>query len=77
MLLFGLLLGSNGIGLLHPQLLGAGLEVIVALSMAVILFEGSLNLELRHLGQVSGSLQNLVTLGALLTLLGGGWQLTG
>jgi NhaP-type Na+/H+ or K+/H+ antiporter len=71
LLLFGILLGSDGINVLHPQLLGAGLEVIVALSTAVILFEGGLNLELRELGRVSGSLRNLVTLGTLITLLGG------
>lgn len=72
LLLLGILLGSDGIGILHPQLLGTGLEVIVALSTAIILFEGGLNLELRHLGRVSGSLRNLVTLGTLVTLLGGG-----
>lgn len=72
LLLFGILLGKDGVGLLHPQLLGAGLEVIVALSTAVILFEGGLNLELRDLGRVSGSLRNLVTLGTLITLIGGG-----
>ena len=72
LLLFGILIGSDGIGLLHPQLLGTGLEVIVALSTAVILFEGGLNLELRDLGRVSGSLRNLVTIGTLVTLVGGG-----
>lgn len=72
LLLLGILLGSDGIGVLHPQVLGTGLEVIVALSTAVILFEGGLNLELRHLGRVSGSLRNLVTLGTLVTLIGGG-----
>jgi NhaP-type Na+/H+ or K+/H+ antiporter len=60
------------LGLLHPHDLGVGLEVIVALSVAVILFEGGLNLELRDLDKVSGSLRNLVTLGTLITLLGGG-----
>ena len=72
LLMFGILLGPDGFGLLHPQALGVGLEVIVALSVAVILFEGGLNLELRELGKVSGSLRNLVTLGTLITLLGGG-----
>ncbi|MBD1809416.1 cation:proton antiporter [Microcoleus sp. FACHB-SPT15] len=72
LLIFGILLGPDGFGLLHPQALGVGLEVIVALSVAVILFEGGLNLELRELGKVSGSLRNLVTLGTLITLLGGG-----
>lgn len=72
LLIFGIILGRDGLGLLHPQQLGVGLEVIVALSVAVILFEGGLNLELRDLGKVSGSLRNLVTLGTLITLLGGG-----
>lgn len=72
LLLFGILLGPDISGVLHPNLLGTGLEVIVALSVAVILFEGGLNLELRDLGEVSGSLRNLVTLGTLITLIGGG-----
>ncbi len=71
LLLLGILLGSDGIGLLHPNLLGMGLEVIVALATAIILFEGGLNLDLRELGRVSVSLQLLVTLGTLITLLGG------
>ncbi|MGK7897252.1 MAG: cation:proton antiporter, partial [Xenococcus sp. (in: cyanobacteria)] len=72
LLLLGILLGSDGIDLLHPNELGVGLEVIVALAVAVILFEGGLNLELRELGKVSGSLRNLVTLGTLITLVAGG-----
>jgi NhaP-type Na+/H+ or K+/H+ antiporter len=72
LLIFGIFLGPDGLGILHPQKLGVGLEVIVALSVAVILFEGGLSLELRDLGKVSGSLRNLVTLGTLITLLGGG-----
>ncbi|MBD1912024.1 cation:proton antiporter [Leptolyngbya sp. FACHB-16] len=72
LLSFGILLGNDGLDIVHPQLLGNGLEVIVALSVALILFEGGLNLELRRLSQVSGSLRNLVTIGTLITLVGGG-----
>ncbi|MCD8488056.1 MAG: cation:proton antiporter [Desertifilum sp.] len=72
LLLFGILLGSDGLNLVHPHQLGIGLEVIVALAVALILFEGGLNLELRELGKVSGSLRNLVTIGTLITLIGGG-----
>jgi NhaP-type Na+/H+ or K+/H+ antiporter len=72
LLLFGILLGTSGLHLLHPQQLGQGLEVIVALSVAIILFEGGLNLSLKELSHVSGSLRNLVTLGTLITLVGGG-----
>lgn len=72
LLLFGILLGSDILDVLHPQDLGIGLEVLVALSVAIILFEGGLNLELRELDKVSGSLRNLVTIGTLITLIGGG-----
>jgi len=72
LLIFGIVLGGDGLDWLHPQSLGVGLEVIVALSVALILFEGGLNLELRQLSTVSGSLRNLVTIGTLITLLGGG-----
>ncbi len=72
LLLFGILLGADCFDVLHPHHLGVGLEVLVALSVAIILFEGGLNLELRQLGKVSGSLRNLVTIGTLITLIGGG-----
>ncbi|MBD1934753.1 MULTISPECIES: cation:proton antiporter [Cyanophyceae] len=72
LLLFGILLGPDGLSVLHPNQLGTGLEVMVALCVAIILFEGGLNLELKEMGKVSGSLRNLVTLGTLITLLGGG-----
>jgi len=72
LLLFGVLLGPSAIGLLYPDRLGAGLDVLVSLLVAIILFEGGFNLELRDLGRVSGSLRNLVTIGTLITLLGGG-----
>ncbi|BBA79796.1 Na+/H+ antiporter [cyanobacterium endosymbiont of Rhopalodia gibberula] len=72
LLLFGILLGPDVLNFLYPHQLGVGLEVLVALSVAIILFEGGLSLELRDLGKVSGSLQNLVTIGILVTLIGGG-----
>ncbi|AFZ43203.1 sodium/proton antiporter, CPA1 family [Halothece sp. PCC 7418] len=71
LLLIGIALGSDGLNLLHPSELGVGLEVIVALLVAIILFEGGLNLELRDLGKVSSSLRNLVTIGTGITLFGG------
>ncbi|WP_353929076.1 cation:proton antiporter [Okeanomitos corallinicola TIOX110] len=71
LLLLGILLGADGVGLLHPHLLGTGLEVIVSLATAIILFEGGLKLDLKEMGRVSVSLQLLVTLGTLITLIGG------
>ncbi|MBC1224817.1 sodium:proton antiporter [Nostoc sp. UCD121] len=70
LLLFGILLGRDGFDFLDPSLLGVGLEVLVSLLVAVILFEGGLNLQLGELKEVSTSLRNLVTLGVLITLTG-------
>jgi NhaP-type Na+/H+ or K+/H+ antiporter len=72
LLLFGILLGRDGFDFLNPSLLGIGLEVVVSLSVALILFEGGLNLQLGELKEVSSSLRNLVTLGVLITLTGAG-----
>lgn len=72
LLIFGIALGVDGLAVLHPSELGVGLEVLVALAVAIILFEGGLNLQLKELNEVSGSLRNLVTFGTLLTLFGGG-----
>ena len=72
LLIFGIALGTDGLGWIAPQTLGTGLEVIVSLCVALILFEGGLNLELKEVGKVSGSLRNLITIGTFITLVGGG-----
>lgn len=72
LLLLGIGMGPDGLGWIHPQVLGVGLEVMVSLCVALILFEGGLSLDLKALGQVSTSLQNLVTFGIFVTLIGGG-----
>ncbi len=72
LLIFGIALGTDGLSWIAPQTLGVGLEVIVSLCVALILFEGGLNLELKEVGKVSGSLRNLITIGTFITLVGGG-----
>jgi len=72
LLIFGIALGTDGLDWIDPQALGVGLEVIVSLCVALILFEGGLNLELKEIGKVSGSLRNLITIGTFITLVGGG-----
>lgn len=72
LLIIGIVLGPSVLGWLHPDQLGIGLEVMVSLLVAVILFEGGFNLQLRELGRVSDSLRNLVTVGTLVTMIGGG-----
>ena len=66
----GLALGPDGLDWLRPSALGHGLEVVVALGVAVILFEGGLSLEAARLRRQSRPIRNLVTLGLLVTAVG-------
>ena len=67
LLLFGIMAGPVS-GILDPdQLLGDLLFPIVSLSVAVILFEGSLTLKLEELRDIGGTVRNLVSVGALIT----------
>lgn len=70
LLLAGLLLGPVG-GVLNPdKLLGDLLFPVVSLSVALILFEGSLNLRFSELAGIGHAVRRLVTYGAVLALLG-------
>lgn len=69
LLLVGILLGPVG-GVLDPdQLFGDLLFPIVSLSVAVILFEGSLTLKFREIHGLAKIVRNLVTIGMILTWL--------
>ena len=57
----GVLLGPDVANLVHPSSLGSGLTILVGFAVAVILFEGGMNLRLDRLrreGEQSGSLPN-------------------
>lgn len=64
---FGILLGENGVGLVRPHELGGGLSILVKLAVAIILFEGALNLKLKALRQSALEVRNLVTIGVLVS----------
>ena len=70
LLLFGMAAGPFGLKLLQPGALGHGLEVIIHLGVAVILFEGGLSIDPRQLRQVSVPVRNLLTLGTAVTGIG-------
>jgi NhaP-type Na+/H+ or K+/H+ antiporter len=70
LLAFGVLLGPSVLGIVHPEALGAGLPVIVKLAVAVILFDGALNLRLADLRRAMHEVRNLVTTGVLITWIG-------
>ncbi len=83
LLLAGVGLGPDGLGWVDPRNLGGGMLAIVDLAVAVILFEGGLNLEISRLRREQSAIRRLVTWGALVTLMGGtaavqiflGWDL--
>ena len=69
LLVFGIIAGPVT-GLLNPdELFGDLLFPVVSLSVAVILFEGSLTLKFAELKDIGTSVRNLVTIGALITWL--------
>jgi len=70
-LLFGgIILGTEGLGLVNPMSLGDSLRVIISLSVATILFEGGLTLESRGFDQVRGVISKLLSVGVVITWLG-------
>ena len=71
LLLVGVLLGPDGVNVVRPATLGPGLHMIVAISVAVILFEGGLHLDLHRLRLEALTIRRLVTVGALITAVGG------
>jgi NhaP-type Na+/H+ or K+/H+ antiporter len=66
----GVLLGPDMAGVVVPSQLGDALLTLVGFAVAVILFEGGMNLELQRLRRENRAIRQLVTLGALVTLVG-------
>ncbi len=67
----GVLLGPSVAGWVHPADLGDALHTIVGFAVAVILFEGGMNLNLRRLRREQIAIRRLITVGALVTAVGG------
>jgi len=66
----GALLGPEGTGWIDPGSLGDGLFGIVDFGVAIILFEGGLNLEWSRLKRQEAAIRRLITWGTLVTLVG-------
>ncbi len=71
LLLAGVCLGPDGLGWVQPRQLGDGLYTIVDFAVAIVLFEGGLNLQISRLRRSGTMIRRLITWGALITLLGG------
>ncbi len=71
LLLFGgILLGPQVLGWIDPTTLGEGLEVVVTLAVAVILFEGGLTLDIAGFRREPTVIVRMLTLGVLVTWAG-------
>lgn len=66
----GVLLGPDVAGIIRPDTLGDSLPALVGFAVAVILFDGALNLDVRKLRAEGRSIRQLSTVGALTTALG-------
>ncbi|MCI0437069.1 MAG: cation:proton antiporter [Gemmatimonadetes bacterium] len=67
----GVLVGPDVLDVVRPAELGGALRIIVGFAVAIILFEGGLNLELRRLRSEAKVIRRLVTYGAVITGVGG------
>ncbi len=66
----GVLLGPEFANIIRPDSLGDGLPPIVGLAVAVILFEGGLQLNIGRLRREALTIRRLITIGALVTVTG-------
>jgi NhaP-type Na+/H+ or K+/H+ antiporter len=71
LLTIGVISGPDLLGIINPSLLGKGLWILTELAIAVILFEGGLTLNIKNVLHLSKPIVNLITLGALITWIGG------
>jgi NhaP-type Na+/H+ or K+/H+ antiporter len=63
----GVLLGPDVLGWLNPAALGSGLHILVGFAVAVILFEGGMNLNLSRLKREARVIRSLLSMGAVVT----------
>ena len=70
-LIFGVLVGPEFLSLVHPSEFGEGLEVIIKLCVAIVLFEAGLNLNKEEALSHGNIILLLITVGGIITMLGG------
>jgi NhaP-type Na+/H+ or K+/H+ antiporter len=67
----GVIVGPDVLNIVRPETLTRALPLIVNFAVAIILFEGGLNLQIRHMRAEAQVIRRLITTGALITALGG------
>ncbi len=69
LLLAGLIFGPDILGLIQPQFLKEGFSLIVKMSVAIVVFEGGLLLNIYDLRHTSRAVAGLTTVGLLITTI--------
>ena len=67
LLIVGLCVGESGFGIVDADHLGSGLLALISVSVALLIFEGSLALDRRTLRQAPRAVRNLLSIGVLVT----------
>ncbi len=70
LLAVGVVLGPDFLGVVQPDILAHGLDDLIGFAVAVILFEGGLNLNLKRLRREARVIQRLLTIGVAVTFAG-------
>ncbi|MCD4703952.1 MAG: cation:proton antiporter [Methanosarcinaceae archaeon] len=69
LLIEGILIGPEVLGVLDPSILGDGLTAIVSLCVSVIVFDGGLHIDVKSVRTIQKGVLKLVTLGLLITFV--------
>ena len=67
LLVCGVLLGPEGFGIIRTSELGSALLALLGYAVAVILFEGGMNLKFSRIRRESRVIRQLITVGAVVT----------
>ena len=71
LLLSGILFGPDGLNWIDPTSIGPGLHILVGFAVAIILFEGGMNLRISRILRERKAIRGLIIKGAIVTLIGG------
>ena len=70
LLVGGVALGPEGVAVVDPMSLGAGLKLVVGMTVAIILFEGGLTLDVQGARRSLAVIGRMLTIGVLVTWFG-------
>lgn len=69
LLIEGIIIGPEVLGILDPTLLGEGLTAIVSLCVAVIVFDGGLHIDIKSIRSIQQGVVSLISVGVIITFI--------